>query len=207
MAQSGMSQSKRVPGSPPKRDAMVSPPKRDAMVDVNQRLDSLEKIVQQNHEATTKKLDTLAELLSKMISNTGPLGGFIDLRSKVRESGQSQEDSGVEAEESSPGSSRPNQESFSNPDDLESVADEPSPVLVESSVGMINPKNTFRRCWDLCLILPILVYLMVRCSLRHTIFISGHPHAKNDDDEDDLLFLYFNITLTPLFSTPPLLIN
>jgi len=166
MAQSGMSQSKRVPGSPPKRDAMVSPPKRDAMVDVNQRLDSLEKIVQQNHEATTKKLDTLAELLSKMISNTGPLGGFLDLRSNVRESRQSQEDSNVGAEESSSGSSRPNQESFSNPDDLESVADEPFPVLVESSVGMINPKNTFRRCWDLCLILPILVYLMVVSPFR-----------------------------------------
>eukprot|EP00613_Pedinella_sp_CCMP2098_P050289 CAMPEP_0171819112 /NCGR_PEP_ID=MMETSP0992-20121227/2028_1 /TAXON_ID=483369 /ORGANISM="non described non described, Strain CCMP2098" /LENGTH=198 /DNA_ID=CAMNT_0012433351 /DNA_START=42 /DNA_END=635 /DNA_ORIENTATION=+ len=41
-------------------------------------------------------------------------------------------------------------------------------VLVESDTGMINPKNKFRMCWDLGVVMPLLVYLAIVLPFRLT---------------------------------------
>jgi len=54
---------------------------------------------------------------------------------------------------------------FQTNDDEEEYVKLPT-VLVESDEGMINPKNAFRVTWDLCVLLPFLIYLILTLPFR-----------------------------------------
>jgi len=52
--------------------------------------------------------------------------------------------------------------------DEESDTEKPPLVLVESDEWMINPRNQFRMIWDLCILLPFLMYLTIVMPFRMT---------------------------------------
>ena len=80
---------------------------------------------------------------------------------------ESESDDGADSEA---GSSTATSTHFSGDNYMDEESDtEKAPlVLVESDEWMINPRNQFRMIWDLCILLPFLMYLTIVMPFRMT---------------------------------------